>query len=171
MSTIRTYLSRIDEAGRLVIFRHDGVPITKDEQDWFAKTVTVQLRTDNIQVARPGHAKPLDELILVGQSRKTGEDIQVHPLIHELQALVQVRGWRMSVLSRALGYRKTALSEWMRGLFRPTLAAVAAAYGAVGYHLVPVPFKIEANVREQAATEEQRILATYHQIGLANVEE
>jgi len=170
VSTMRTYLSRVDEAGRLVIFRHDGVPITKEEQDWFAQTVTVQLRTDNMTATHQHDTVSLDQPVLSGRNRKTGEEVLVHPLIHELQALIQARGWRLAAVSRALGFRNSALSEWMRGMFRPNLANAAAAFGAAGYRLVPVSFRIEEDVRKMCVADEQEILAEYYTIGLGQAD-
>jgi len=160
MTVLRTYISRIDSVGRLVIFRSDGAPVSEEERDWFNKTITVQLRTDHM-IKSHGYEQDgalLESDVVIGKSRKTGEEIRVHPLILQLKTLLKARGWRLSDTSKAIGMRDTALSEWMRGTMRPTLANIAAAFGATGYRLVPVPIQEEATVRIYIDAAEKEIL-------------
>lgn len=168
----RTYLTRL-AGGRLTVFRYDGADLTEEEVDWFNRTITTQLRTDHL-VETSGYqqdAALYEADIQFGHARKSGEQITVHPLIHQLKDLLQRRNWKLASVSRILGMRDSALSEWMRGMLRPTLANVASAFGAAGYRLVPVPIRIEKTVRELVQEEEHRIMAQLSELGMQSADD
>jgi hypothetical protein len=169
MTPVRKYLSRVDEAGRLVIFRSDGQPITMHEREWFADLVTRQLRTDAM-MTRKGYL-PLGDVmeengITAVKHRRSGERVPVHPLIHELKRMLGVRKWNLATTSEAIGLRKTALSEWMRGMMDPTMRNVAGAFGAMGYRLVPVPITDEHEIRQVIDAASAKMLQEIHGIGM-----
>ena len=148
MTYARTYISTRDLGGRLVIVRSDGQVITPDEKAWFDKAVTDKIRSEKL-IAAKSAAVPMS-------MDEDEADNLVHPMLITLRSKVNDRGFdrRMGELSALIGRRKTALSEWLRGLAKPYFVDVYALFGLLGYRLVAVPMEILDTVLDQVQTAE-----------------
>lgn len=169
MTTVRKYLSAVID-GRVVLTKADGTCMSPEEQAWINETLTRQLRTDAMVAARGYTYGALSEPdIEVGITLKTGKPILVHPLIHQLKELIKKRDWTLASVSKRMGKHDKTLSEWLRGLVRPTLQDAAKAYAAIGYHLVPVPVNVESLVQKIVQQGEAELMKPIRQMRVYSV--
>ncbi len=130
MTPPRKYMSRIDDAGRLVIIRSDGEPLTTADKEWFDETVTYTLRNQAVMQAR-GYTP----------DKESTQPGNLHPSIEKLKQLINERGIQLRLLSSGLGRRPGALAEWLRGVTKPYHVDVYALFGILGYRQVAVPLE------------------------------
>ncbi len=156
--SIRRYIARVDEGGRLVIIKSDGTPITMEELAWFNQTVSRQLRVD---LATGSKGTTEDEILygpdIVAGTNRAGETVVVHPLLHSLKSKILLRGWRFASLSQLLGRRPSAVSQWLRGENEPRFKDVVALFGLLGYKFIPIPLEIASQIGEQVDAAEERL--------------
>lgn len=145
MTSVRKYISTIDEGGRLRIVRSDGQEITELEKTWFDNLVTTELRNEKT------HAAAMRRVQYKESKGNT------HPLMLTFGLIARNQGMNLTQLSYALSKRRSAVSEWLRGNAKPQLEEAYALFGMAGYKLMAVPNTIVDQVRNAVLSEEARV--------------
>lgn len=135
----RKFLSRVDEGGRIVVLRSDGMPFNAEDKKWFDAIVTRALRQDN----------------LIQRDLELAES-DVHPTMLKLRSILNKQSFTYGSLSVIMGKRKSAISEWLRGNSFPFYHEAYRLFSMLGYRLHPVPTEVEAEVLDLIKQGEQQ---------------